>query len=472
MRHGPGQDAREKGSEEVKRSLLIVLLLAGCVSVPRDGGLAEVQQTFRERSSMALESGKVDDLLAGDLTADEAVAVALTSSPRLQVVLSELGVARADLLDAVTISNPILELEWRVPARPFNPYEITIAQSVLDLIQLPRRRAAGRAAFEAAKSRVAAEVLSLAAGVRDDYFALLAATQKLAASRTAGEAAQTSAELAVRQHSAGNLTDLELEHHQAAYEQAKVTLSRDEEEVLARREALIRAMGLRDASVEWTMAADFPPMPDQEPDPGSADLATRRLDVIVATRELEALRQLLRGARLEGIGEVVLDVHREREPEGEKTTGPGIELPIPIFNRGTARRTRAQAELTRAEQELAALMLDASSQVRLARERLLAARARVEYYRDVIVPRRVRIVELTKLEQNAMLAGIYDVLRARQDETEARREFADVQREYWEARNNFERAMNGTGAIDDLSTQSIGRDSRGNRSLGRSNAEH
>lgn len=430
----------------MKRGLILLfIVLTGCVSVPRDGGLAEVQQTLRDRGGIAVDGADVHQLLAGELTADEAVAVALTTNPRLKVVLSDLGVARADLLDAMTISNPILEFEWRAPARPFHPYEITIAQSILDLIQLPRRRAAGRAAFEAAKSRVAAEVLSLAAGVRDDYFALLAASQKVAASRTAAEAGKTAADLAVRQHSAGNLTDLELEHHQAAYEIAKVTLSRDEEELLTRREALIRAMGLRDASVEWTTAADFPPLPEREPEPGTTDLGARRLDLIVAMRELDALRQSLGLSRLQGIGEVVLDVHREREPEGEMTTGPGIVVPIPIFNRGTARRARAQAELTRAEQHLAALALDASSEVRIARERLLAARARVEYYRDVIVPRRVRIVELTKLEQNAMLTSIYDVLRARQDETEARREFADVQREYWGARNEFERALNGVG---------------------------
>jgi len=457
----------------VKRALvpLIALLITGCVSVPNDGGLADVQQTFRERTNIQVEEN-VDHLLAGNLTADEAVIIALHTNPRLQAVLADLGIARADLLDALTISNPILEFEWRVPRAPYNPYEITIAQSILDLIQLPRRRAAGRAAFEAAKHRVAAEVLGIAAGIRDDYYALLAATHKLAASRTATEAAKTAADLAVRQHSAGNLTDLELEQHQAAYEQAKVALSRDEEELLVRREALVRAMGLRDASVEWTIAADFPPLPDREPEPGPADLASRRLDLLAATRELDALRQLLGVARMQGIGDVVVDVHREREGGGEKTTGPGIEVPIPIFNRGAARRARAQAELTRGEQQLAAMTLEAASEVRIARERLLAARARVEYYRDVIVPRRARIVELTKLEHNAMLLGVYDVLRARRDETEARREMADVQREYWTARNDFERALDGTGAIDDLSTQGPRRDSRGNRGLGRNNAQH
>lgn len=428
------------------------LFLAGCASVPRDGGFSEVQRTVLERARQPIEvrrgeadAARVRELLAGELTADKAVAVALANHPRLQAILAGLGAARADLLEASTISNPMLEFEWRVPGRPFNPYEVTIAQSILDLVQLPRKRAAGKAAFEAAKSRVAAEVLAFAADVRDDYHALLAAVQKLAFSRTATEAARVSAELAVRQHEAGNLTDLELEQQQAAYERAKLTLSVDEEEVAVRREALIRRMGLRDGSTDWRIASDFPPLPESEPEPGDVEsqLASRRLDLIAAQRELEALRKLFPTARLEGIGDIEADVHREREPSGEHTTGPGVVLPIPIFNRGAANRARVEAMLLRAENHLEELRIAASSEVRAARQRLLAARARALYYRDVIVPRQARIVELTKLEQNSMLAGIHVLLQARRDETEARRESAEAQRAYWAARNDFERALNG-----------------------------
>lgn len=439
-------------------ALVAALLFAtGCASVPRDGGFDEVRQTVLDRGRYDIEwrrgpadEARLRELLATELDAERAVAVALANNPRLQVILTGLGVARADLLDASTISNPVLELEWRSPGDPYNPYEITIAQSILDLVQLPRRRAAGRAAFEAAKSRVAAEVLRFASHVRDDYYRLIAATQKLAFSRTATEAAKVSAELAVRQHTAGNITDLALEQEQAAYERAKVALSRDEEAVIVAREALIRDMGLRDDAIEWSVQPDFPPLPERELEAGEIEsqLATRRLDLIVASRELEATRKLLGISRLEEIGEVVVDFHVEREPSGERTKGPGIEFPIPIFNRGAARRARALAELSSAERELDAMMVSAASEVREARQRMLAARARAEYYRDVIVPRQVRIVELTKLEHNAMLLGVYRLLQARQTETEARREYADAQMEYWMARAGFERALHGIGGGD------------------------
>jgi cobalt-zinc-cadmium efflux system outer membrane protein len=59
------------------------------------------------------------------------------------------------------------------------------------------------------------------------------------------------------------------------------------------------------------------------------------------------------------------------------------------------------------------------------------------------VPRRQRIVELTKLEHNAMLVGVFQLLQAKQNEAQARRDFIDAQRDYSSARNNLDRVLNG-----------------------------
>ncbi len=433
----------------------VALLLAGCASVPRDSGLADVRvRTAQElewrRDAMMVDDARARSMLEGALTADRAVAIAAINNPRLQVILADLGVAQAELIEASTISNPVLELETRYPGEPYHPYEITLAQSLMDLITLPRRRQIGRLGFEAAKLRVSAEVLRFSAEVRDAYYALLAATQASSMTRTNAEAARSAAELAARQHTAGNITDLDLENEQAMYEQAKLDLARAEEQVLVAREALIRAMGLRDAGLSFTIEAEFPQLPERDMSAEEIDalLASRRLDIAVAQREVDIARRSIRRAQLEALGDIVVDVHREREPDGTRTTGPGIEFPIPIFNTGRAARTRAEAQYLRAAHRLAEVTARAGSEARTARERLSAARARVEYYRDVVLPRRARIVELTRLEQNSMLVGVFQVLQARQNEANARRESIEAQRDYWMARTNLERALNGTGAIE------------------------
>ena len=73
----------------------------------------------------------------------------------------------------------------------------------------------------------------------------------------------------------------------------------------------------------------------------------------------------------------------------------------------------------------------------------------MEYYRDVLLPRRARIVDLTKLEHNAMLVGVFQLLQAKQNEAEAQRNYIEAQRQYWSARINLDRALN--GIIDDTS---------------------
>ena len=429
-------------------------LFVSCASVPRDAGMSDVQQAVATRTNQTVDlSAQADEarvraMLADELTADEAVAIAVANNPRLQVTLAELGIARANLIEASTITNPVFELEWRVPGEPYHPFELRLAQSLIELIQLPRRRAIGRAAFDAAQMRVSSNVLRFAAGVRSSYFDLIAATQHVAQSRTIVEAARTAAEVAVKQHRAENITDLDLENEQALYEQAKLDLARAERQLLVAREALMRAMGLRDTSVEWRVPETFPELPANERDQQQLEqlAAQQRLDLAIARREVEIAEKRVPMARLAALGEVDVDVHFEREPGGEHTIGPGIELPIPIFNTGRAARTRAESEYLRARHTLAALEAEASSQLRAARATLDESRARVEYYRDVLLPRRRRIVELTKLEHNAMLVGIFQLLQARQNEAAAQSDSIEAQREYWSARTDLDRALQGIAA--------------------------
>lgn len=433
---------------------LLIALLTGCATVPREGGIADVQREVAARTNQNIEvrsrASNTDDdrvrgMLGGELDADKAVAIALLNNPRVQVALADLGLARADLIEASTIHNPILGAEIRFPGSPARPYEVTLTQSILDLVFLPRRRSAGLAAFEAAKFRAASAVLTIAADVRAGYYDLLAATQHISMDRVTLESAKAAAELALRQHEAGNITDLDLENQQAMYEQAKVDLSRSEEQALLLREALIRDMALRDSSMEWKIASSFPALPAAEPTDAElqALLAARRLDIAATQRDVDAARRRLPAARAEAIGDVSAGVHRERDADGTVTTGPEIQIPIPIFNRGLAARSRLEAQRLRAEQELALLTASAASEARAARQAVVAARGRVEYYRDVILPRRKRIVDLTQVEHNAMLAGTFQLLQARQNEAEARRESIDAQREYWISRVNLDRALSG-----------------------------
>lgn len=428
------------------------LLAAGCVSVPRDAGVSEVQKRIEEQGLKIAwspdspveppDDAKLRPQLAGELTVDRAVEIALARNRDLLAAMEELGVARADLIAASTVRNPIAHGEVRFPGRAF---EVGLTQTLIDLFLLRNRRALGQAEFEAARLRVAGAVIGFAAEVRSDYYVLQAAQQALAQQRTIAEAAQASAELALRQHDAGNISDLDLEKEQAIYEQAKLDLARSELDEIQARERLLADLGALE-----TLPLTLPPQaaPGTEPtdERFSEELEAAlesRLDLALARAEIEAARRALPLARSELYDELEVGMHHEREPEGKSTTGPELAFPIPIFDRGLAGRTRAVASLRRAEQRLHALSVTARSEARAARERLLEAKARAEYLRDVAVPRRQRILQLTQLEYNAMLIGVYDLIRARQGLADALREQVMAVRDYWLARTDLETAMSG-----------------------------
>ena len=438
---------------------LAAALLAGCASAPKDAGFADVRRAVIEDTRHpvewdqaapvpALDDAKVLPELAGPLSADDAVRIALAHNRDVQATLEELGVARGELLAAGTIRNPLFHAEFRFGGGTASPIEFGLAQSIFDLVQLRGRKRAGLARFEAAQVRVTGAIVRFASEVREGYFGLLAARRILAAQETVLKAQQAAADLARRQHAAGNITDLDLETEQSRYEQAKLDHARAQLEELQARERFTADLGLAQRT-EVTLPDDFPPPAADALTPEAAETqaVAQRMDIRIARREIEAAERSLGLARTSWLDEATIGVHHEREPEGASTTGPEIEVPIPIFNRGAAEKVRAKALLRQAQQRLLAATVSARAEARSALERHREAQARLAYLREVVIPRRERILRLAQLEYNAMLRGVFELIAARQELALARREEVLAARDYWVARTELDLALKGVSGF-------------------------
>jgi cobalt-zinc-cadmium efflux system outer membrane protein len=419
-------------------------------------GVSDVAKTVTQRTGQLVQWNDhgtigpssdvaVASMLKSELTADQTVGIAFANNRDLQATLEELGIARADLIQASLIRNPIFDGELRFPGSPAKPFELSITQTLLDLIQLPARRKLGAAVFEVTKTRIAGAVVNFAAEVRSDFYQLQAAQQVLARQNTITEAARVSAEISLRQHNAGNISDLDLENEQAGYEQAKVDLARSQLAVLNARERLVTDMGLTKNDSNWTVQTEFVAIPQTEDSVGDLEniAISRRADIAVARAQVEAAQRMLPIAKASAFGDLSAGLHHDRDVDGSKTTGPAVAVPIPIFNRGAAARARAEATLRQNQQRLEALVTTARSEVRAAHERLIEARSRAAYLRDVVVPRRQRIVSLTQVDYNSMHRGVFELIQARQNLASAERELVLAQRDYWIARTEMDRALDG-----------------------------
>jgi cobalt-zinc-cadmium efflux system outer membrane protein len=117
--------------------------------------------------------------------------------------------------------------------------------------------------------------------------------------------------------------------------------------------------------------------------------------------------------------------------------GPVLSVPIPLFDQGQARVGRAVSELRRTQQEYYGLAVRIRATARAVRDRMLGARDRALYYRDVLLPLQERIVNEAQLQYNAMQIGVFHLLRDRERQIETGAAYVEVLREYWLARTDL-----------------------------------
>ena len=97
------------------------LSVAGCASVDSGQRFAGVRDAVGQRLSQNVTWTRDEDtaraahdavkrILAEELTADEAVQVALLNNRRLQTRFESLGIAQADLVEAGLLENPVFSL--------------------------------------------------------------------------------------------------------------------------------------------------------------------------------------------------------------------------------------------------------------------------------------------------------------------------------------------------------------------------
>lgn len=430
----------------------LVVLLAGCASVPADLGRSDVD-ALAAAHGRPIETKRSDEdaralvaaLAATPLTADSAVRIALLQSPRLQRAYAQLGFVAADVYEAGRMSNPRLGfavLDSNVAGED-DQVTLGLALSFTDLLTLPTRNRLAKADYARLKQALGSEVLDLSADVEAAYYRLVGAKQVAALRRHIADAGTLSATLADRFRDAGNLTPRNHALEQAAASEARIQASRADADALAARLELARLLGLATKD-SWDVPTALPwPIGSEDDLDALVDHAGKtRLDLASAKARVEVLADRLGVTRwTRWVGDVEVGVEHEREPDGSRRMGPTLAIELPIFDQRRGRLLRAQAELEEATIDLRALALDVENQVRFAYASLENARGRLVEHRDVLVPQREASVARTQEEVNFMLRGVFELLISKQQEYDAYQGYLEAARDYWLARVELTRAV-------------------------------
>jgi cobalt-zinc-cadmium efflux system outer membrane protein len=405
---------------------LAVLALGCAVHSPQDR--TTVSDSLQARTGHALrppeEAGVPQGVdLADGLTEDEAVAIALWNNLELEATLAELGLARADLVEAGLIKNPAFSLLF-----PLGPkqMEFTLTWPIDVLWQRPRRVAAAKFDVERTAARLVQSGLDVVRDAKGAHADLVLAEERARLAQESKEVRDRIATIAEVRLRVGDLSPLEAALTEIDAARAKDDVTRAARDAKLFRERLLSFLGLPADGAAFEVLA---------PSSSRAEIA----DVPALLKEAYAARPELRAAELgmEAAGAraglarsevltlaALLDANSEGKEGFEM--GPGLAFEIPLFGRNKGRLARAEAELELLARRYAAARERIALEVRQARISLLAARESLALWQTRILPSFEESLSRTEKSKDAGEASELEVLAARRSFLDARLQEAEA----------------------------------------------
>lgn len=440
-------------------SSIFALALPAGLAREKEEAFQGVQKSVQERTGRTVrweEDQKsreqalqeVRRILGKPLTVDATVQIALLNNRSLQATFEEIGLSAADLLEAVTIPNPKLDLTVRFPDQPPSGTYVDYSAAIdfLSILMIPLKKRVAKDQLQSAALRVADETLELISDVKSAFYSLEASQQLLQRFKLIVDANAASLDLAQRQFEAGNISDLALTQQQTTYSHSRLNVATTEAEIRRNREKLNRLLGLWGPDTQWQISSDLPEVP-------KAEFSTHGLERLAISQRLDLQSDYLQVAsqaknlgltksfRL--LGALDFGVERERETDGQIRTGPTFIIELPVFNQGQARIARGEAALRQAWDKFEALAIEVRSRIRELQDEMMSKREIARFYYDELVPDQRRILKESLINYNAMDIGNFELFTAKAEEARTEREYLEAVRDYWIARAELERAVGG-----------------------------
>jgi outer membrane protein, heavy metal efflux system len=376
----------------MRRSVALLIALLACTACATTGQVPDrgtVDAAIRSRTAAGIRiegaaplppDASIDD----GLTSREAVAIALWNSPSFQATLADLGLARADLVEAGLLRNPVFSFLFPVGPKQL---EWTLQMPFEALWQRPRRVAAARLNAQAVGERLVWDALTLVAQTRTAHADAVIAERRLHLTLENADLVKRLATITEARFRAGDISELDARSARSDAARVQVVQRAAEHDRTLARLTLAAAMGLDTPADQLRPVAGAPGDPSTcgTADALLKDALASRPDVRAAEIGIEAAAQRARWERsrvLTLIG--ILDANGSGDAGFE--AGPGVGVDLPIFSRNQGAIGRAEAEVERASRQYAAVRAQVVADVRSATARVQQAQEAMAAWRDEIVP--------------------------------------------------------------------------------------
>jgi outer membrane protein TolC len=402
---------------------------------------------IRDEADAAAAAVRVRTLLSAPLTPSAAVQVALLNNRALQAAYNDLGVSEAEMVQASLPPAPTFSLAHLTGAEL--EIERQIAQNLLGLLTLPRRREIAAVKFKAAQGRAIEATLATAAEARRAYYRAVAAAELVKSLEKSRASAEAASKLAKKLGETGALSKLDQAREHAFYAEVAAQVATARLRQRGEREKLNRVLGLWGKELHYRLPDKLPALPKKPRTltDVEARAVTSRVDLQVARLELVALAKeygLTHATRFIDVLEAS-GIDRNERSAGESTPRAGYEVSfeIPIYDFGEARTRRAEEAYLRAVNLLIDKAVNVRADARVAYQAYRGAYDIARHYDKEILPLRETISEQTLLRYNGMLTDLFGLLTDARDRISANTRSIEAKRDFWLANVDLQAATFG-----------------------------
>lgn len=431
-------------SERITRiiALVGVTLTCGCAKVDPSGDYRRVADRVEDATGHNevyipgdddLVETKIESLLLGGVTADEAVQISLLNNPRVQAAFWNVGMARADVVQSGLLSNPTLGLSLRLPASGgLANVEGGLVQNIVDLWQIPvRKRVAGQA-LDAAILKLARQVGVIAMDTKAAYFEAIAADRQRAIATENLDLSKQLLELTAVRRQVGVGNEIEVNLSRAELLEAELAVRAAEQSAYEARRNLTVLLGLSIPLNDLTLnETDLDPIDFKLQEDQILGLATQnRPDLIAAEASIASAfaayeREVLnvfptlnvgfaferaqrgrskgRDRRSESIRNSIQsgaisgpDVRFDENKSTDFIIGPTVGLILPIFDQNQAQIAKASYAHNQAVKRFEVMTRQLTQDVRLAVQNARLSLDMARFFRADLLPLRQNNLDLTR----------------------------------------------------------------------------
>lgn len=435
-----------------------LLLISGCYKV----NIESEFETLQKKTNKVTESQIIlDNVLHEDLSdipsiknkvneglsKQEAISIALLNNPKLQADFENLGIAKADLVQAGLYTNPSISSVFRFPTKSQGPgtaqtnIESIASFRLSDLWHVPLSRHVKEDILEMVSLRILSTILTIISETKIAYDSCLKAELQLNNIKNLIKVTKDLRDEIYYRQNYGYGTDLDKFNADSLVSFLDVELQQLQADKLFSYIHLKKLLGIDPSTITIKLIDSLKNNLDLPSIKILEEYALKsRPDIQIARMKIKQYKHTLTLEKSKIFKDIDIGIaYKQDFDKPFRGWGPYINFSLPVFDINSAHIAKAQFFLKQSEKELIEAKINIKEEIRKPYEILKALKQEIAYYKNVILPLNKKSIEYSytyaKTMQLNMITAIESKIKFYKTKMElidkyfhANKEFAQLER--------------------------------------------